>query len=264
MAPPTFSDLLKVASDVLGDDYTSKYLVKAKSAPSSMPVSFTIEDEIKGGKGVEGTLTCKYKEPYSGVTFDKIKLKGSKVNYEASKSIEGVKLKAKGDPTDLNSTSGSAEFKTKSYALTAAADKKCASASATFSPIAFGVIGCDATYTLSGGAIAYNAGLSYTFKSLFGGIIYSSKKIATLALCWSPVPELSVAATVDSDKKEPTVGIKYGLTPTITVGAKTTKESLALVYVNKLGKDATVVVGATSKYADIQAKPTFGATLTIG
>lgn len=100
-----------------------------------MPLSFTIEDEIKGVKGIEGTLTAKYKEPYTGVTFDKIKLKGNTLNYEASKMIEGVKIKAKGDPSDLNSTAASAEFKAPKYTLFAAADKKKVSASVTTAPI---------------------------------------------------------------------------------------------------------------------------------
>jgi len=264
MAPPVFGDLLKAAADVLGDDYTSKFLLKAKSSPASMPVSFTIEDEIKGAKGVEGTLTAKYKEPYSGVTFDKIKLKGNSVSYEASKVIEGVKFKVKGDPADVNATSGSAELKSPFYALTAAGDKKKVSASMTAAPIRFGVIGCDATYTLSGGAISYNAGATYALGALFGGVVYSSKKIFSFACLWSPHPKLAVAATLDSDKKEPTVGFKYGLAPTVTLGAKTTKDTLSLVYINKLGKDATLVVGATSKYAEINAKPVLGCSLTIG
>lgn len=106
--------------------------------------------------------------------------------------------------------------------------------------------------------------MSYTLNTLFGGIVYSSKKIFTLALSWSPIPKLTVAATIDSEKKEPTVGFKFGIAPSVTVGAKTTKETISLVYVNKLGKDATLVIGATSKYADMNAKPALGASLTIG
>eukprot|EP00635_Sarcinochrysidales_sp_CCMP3193_P003269 CAMPEP_0118897114 /NCGR_PEP_ID=MMETSP1166-20130328/4651_1 /TAXON_ID=1104430 /ORGANISM="Chrysoreinhardia sp, Strain CCMP3193" /LENGTH=265 /DNA_ID=CAMNT_0006836181 /DNA_START=72 /DNA_END=872 /DNA_ORIENTATION=+ len=265
MGPAPFGDLAKPALDVLGDDYTKKFLLKAKSAPSALPLSLTIEDEV-GPKGVEGTLTAKWKEPTTGITFDKIKLKGTKVNYEASKSIEKLKLKAKGDPTDLNSTSGSAELKGPSYALTAGADKSKVTCSLAALLFPGAVAGGEASYALSGGAVAYSCGASYALPgTLFGSLIYNSKKIFSLALCWSPLPKLSFAASVDSDKKAPTVGLKYGVAPSVTVGAKTTKETLSLVYVNKLGKDASIVVSAESKFADLAtAKPTLGCTLTVG
>jgi len=228
-------------------------------------VSLTIEDEV-GAKGVEGTLTAKWKEPYTGITFDKIKLKGTKVAYEASKSVDALKIKCKGDPTDLNSTSGSADLKGAKYALTAGADKSKLTASVAALLFPGAVAGGEASYALSGGAVAYSCGASFTHSPVFGSLIYNSKKIFSLALLWTPLPKLSLAASVDSDKKAPTVGLKYGLAPSVTVGAKSTKDTLALLYVNKLGKDASLVVSAESKYADLAngAKPLFGATLTVG
>ena len=44
--PVFFADLLKSATEVVDDDYLSKYAIKAKVAPKACPVSFTIEDEI--------------------------------------------------------------------------------------------------------------------------------------------------------------------------------------------------------------------------
>jgi len=265
MAPAPFGDLAKPALDVLGDDYTSKYLLKAKSAPKSVPVSFTIEDEV-GPKGVDGKLTAKIKEPYTGVTFDKITLKGTKYSFEASKSIEGVKFKAKGDPFDYKSTSGSAEFKGPFYALTAAADKSKVSGSIAAAPLfPSAILGGEASYPLKGGPIAYACGASYAFQGLFASVKYTSKKIFSFAFMWTPLPKFALAASVDSAKpKEPTVGFKYGASPSVTLGAKTTKDTLSLVYINKLGKDASVVVSAEAKYADLNAKPVLGATLTIG
>lgn len=263
MSPPTFCDLLKSAGDVLGDDYTSKYSLKAKSAPSALPVGLTIEDEIKEGKRVEGTLTLKYKEPRTGISFDKVKLKGNSLSYEASKVVEGVKIKVKGDGT-ANATSASAEKKGPRYAVTAGGDKKKITGSVTYSLLKRCFVGCDATYALSGGTPSYNAGISYAFQSVFGGVVYSSKKIFSFALMWTPDPKVALAATIDSVKKEPTVGLKYGVSDTVSVGAKSTKESISLVYVNKIDKAATLVLAATSKYSEIQAKPTFGASITIG
>lgn len=263
MSPPTFSDLLKSAGDVLLDDYTSKYLLKAKSTPSNLPVALTIEDEIKEGKRVEGTLTLKYKEPNTGISFDKIKLKGNSLNYEASKVVEGVKIKVKGDGT-VDGTSASTEKKGPRYAVTAGGDKKKVTGSVTYALLKRCFVGCDATYAFSGGSPAYNAGVSYGFKSVFGGVIYSHKNIFNFALMWTPDPKLALAATIDSVKKEPTFGLKYGVSNTVAVGAKSTKESISLVYVNKIDKAATLVLAATSKYNDIQAKPTFGASITIG
>ena len=113
-----------------------------------------------GPKGVEGTLTAKWVEPYSGVTFDKIKLKGNKVNYEASKSIDALKLKCKGDPTVLESTSASAEYKMKNYSLTAGADAKKLTASVAAALFPGALAGAEASYGLSGGALAYSCGAS--------------------------------------------------------------------------------------------------------
>ena len=78
--PVVFADLCKAATDVLDNDYTTKTLLKAKTAkipfPQVGPVVLTIEDEVKGAKGVEGKLTAKF--AYQGVSFDKIALKGDK------------------------------------------------------------------------------------------------------------------------------------------------------------------------------------------
>mmetsp|Transcript_6436 Transcript_6436/g.9049 ORF Transcript_6436/g.9049 Transcript_6436/m.9049 type:complete len:264 (+) Transcript_6436:49-840(+) len=262
--PAVFGDITKPALDILGDDYTKKILLKAKASPKSCPVGFTVEDEITS-KGVDGTLTLKYKEPLTGITFDKLKLKGKSYSYEASKVIEGIKVKAKGDPTDYKTTSVSAEFKGPLYTLTAGADKSKISGSIAASAFAGAIIGGDATYGLANGSVAYNCGASYLINTIFASIVYSSKNIFSFALSWSPIPKLTVAASIDSDKKEPTVGLKYSLSPPLSIGAKTTKDTLSLVYVNKLGKDASIVLGAETKYKDMAyAKPTFGATITIG
>ena len=75
-----------------------------KCAPKAMPgCSFTIEDEVKGS-AVEGKLTLKYLEPTTGISFDKLTVKGSTYGVEASKTVSGVKFKGKLNPHDLSST----------------------------------------------------------------------------------------------------------------------------------------------------------------
>ena len=74
--------------------------------------SFTIEDEVKGS-AVEGKLTLKYGCPKTGITFDKLTVKGSTYGVEASKTVSGVKFKGKLNPHDLSSTAVTAEMKSK-------------------------------------------------------------------------------------------------------------------------------------------------------
>lgn len=267
--PVVFSDLCKTACEVLDDDYTTKYLIKAKTAKIPLPLTdvgplvLTIEDEVKGSKGVEGKLTAKF--AFQGISFDKVTLKGDKYGVEASKDLSGVKLKVKGDPFDVGGVAVNAEYKTPAAALTAEADKKTISASAVSSSFKYGLFGGSLKYCVKSTDLAYNVGASLIYNGIFGAVVYSSKKVASFAVSYSPLPKLSVAATYASDKKDATVGIKYcDVKPGLSLAAKSTSTTPSAVAVFKLAKDATVVLSATSKYANISAKPTFGLQLTIG
>jgi len=264
--PIVFADIQKSAIDILDDDYTSKVLLKAKTGkfpvPQLGPVQLTIEDECKGAKGVEGTLTAKF--AYQGVSFDKVKLKGDKYAVEASKSVSGVKFKYKGDPLDIKSAALSAEYKNPTLALTAAADKKKFAASAVSSVFKCGLFGGDFSYASSNGALSFNLGASALVSSFFASVVYSSKSVASFALSYAATPKLSLAAAFSTEKTDATVGFKYNACSNMTVAAKTTTSSPSAVVTYKLAKDATFAVAATSKFADIAAKPTFGMQLTIG
>jgi len=267
MGPPVFADISKGPSDIIGDDYTSKKLLKVKCAPKATPgCSFTIEDEVKSG-GVDGKLTLKYVEPTTGISFDKLTLKGSTYGVEASKTVSGVKVKAKLNPFDGSSLSGSAELKDPGYAVTAAGDKKKVSGSATASPFAGGVLGFGFEYPVAGGPVALSAGASATLSGAFLSCVYTSKKVFNFGFMFSPLPKVDVAATGDSTGPDSaTVGLKWACSAAIplltSLGLKTTTAALSLVAVKKFGKDATLVVSTSSKYD--APKPSFGAQLTIG
>jgi len=266
MGPPVFDDIAKPAGDVLSDDYLSKYLLKVKCAPKAMPgCAFTIEDEVKGS-AVEGKLTLKYLEPATGISFDKLTVKGSTYGVEASKTVSGVKFKGKVNPHDLSSFSGSAELKSKDSAVTAAVDKKKLSGSATAAPFPSASLGVCASYPLNGDALSWSLGAAGTLSGIFGSCVYTSKKVFNFGLMFKPLPKLTLAATANSTGADSaTVGVKHGgLAPNLTVGLKTTTDALHLVCVKKFGKDASLQIGASSKYADLAAKPGFGAQITIG
>eukprot|EP00628_Pelagophyceae_sp_CCMP2097_P039630 CAMPEP_0184249942 /NCGR_PEP_ID=MMETSP0977-20130417/4226_1 /TAXON_ID=483370 /ORGANISM="non described non described, Strain CCMP2097" /LENGTH=319 /DNA_ID=CAMNT_0026555353 /DNA_START=38 /DNA_END=998 /DNA_ORIENTATION=- len=261
-----FSDLPKAAVDVLDEDYTTKVLLKSKTGkipvPQLGPVVFTIEDEVKGAKGVEGKITAKF--AFKGVSFDKVTLKGDKYAVEMSKDFSGVKVKVKGDPLDVQSLAVSAEHKCSAIALTAAADKKKFAASAVAPILKYGLFGGDVSYVSSSGAFSYNVGASALFNGIFGSVVYSSKAIASFAFSYSPIAKLTLATMFASDKPtNATVGFKYEVDPSLNIACKSSKDVPSAVATYKLSKDATLAFSATSKYADMSAKPTFGFQLTV-
>ena len=169
-----------------------------KCAPKSgPPISYTIEDEVKPD-GVAGKLTLKYVEPSTGISFDKVTLKGSAYGVEASKTVSGVKCKAKLDPFDVGTLSGSAELKESNFTATCGADSKKIVGSATASPFAGGVLGFSFEYPTGGGALALSAGGSATVQGVFASCIYTSKKVFNFGLMFDATPDITVAATGDS------------------------------------------------------------------
>jgi len=268
MGPPLFSKINEACDDLIGDDYTSKTTLKVKCAPKSgPPISYTIEDEVKPD-GVAGKLTLKYVEPSTGISFDKVTLKGSAYGVEASKTVSGVKCKAKLDPFDVGTLSGSAELKESNFTATCGADSKKIVGSATASPFAGGVLGFSFEYPTGGGALALSAGGSATVQGVFASCIYTSKKVFNFGLMFDATPDITVAATGDSTGQDSAcVGLKWmcgsALAGVTSLGVKTTTAALSLVAVKKFGKDATLAVSASSKY-DAPGAPAYGAQLTIG
>ena len=101
MGPCKFKDLLKGPSDLLSDDFTSKKSVKTKFvAPIAGGITFTSEDEVKTSdalvlKSIAGKLSGKWKHKASGVSVDKLELKGTDVKLEVSYPVAGFKTKVK-------------------------------------------------------------------------------------------------------------------------------------------------------------------------
>ena len=249
------------AAQVIGDDYTTKFLLKAKVAPKAIPLSFTIENEVKDS--VDGKLTAKYVEPTTGVSFDKLTLKGKTYGVEASKTVSGIKFKGKVNPADASSAALTAELKSDKNTVIASVDKKKLAGSGTVAPFKVGVFGGGFEYPVSGGALSFSLGGSATVSGVFASCVYTPKKIFNFGMMFSPMPKLTVAATGDSTGADSaTVGLKHSGLGAFTLGLKTSAKALSAVIVKKVGKDATAVFGATAKYADM--KPAFGFQLTIG
>ena len=249
------------AAQVIGDDYTTKFLLKAKVAPKAIPLSFTIENEVKDS--VDGKLTAKYVEPTTGVSFDKLTLKGKTYGVEASKTVSGIKFKGKVNPADASSAALTAELKSDKNTVIASVDKKKLAGSGTLAPFKVGVFGGGFEYPVSGGALSFSLGGSATVSGVFASCVYTPKKVFNFGMMFSPMPKLTVAATGDSTGADSaTVGLKHSGLGAFTLGLKTSAKALSAVIVKKVGKDATAVFGATAKYADM--KPAFGFQLTIG
>ena len=234
-------------------------------APKALPLSWTIEDEVKDSV-VEGKLTAKYVDSFSGVSFDKLTLKGKTYGVEASKTVSGVKFKGKLNPADVSATSVTAEVKKPEMSLVASVDKKKVAGSATATPFKVGVFGFGFEYPMAGGPLALSLGGAATVSGVFASCVYTPKKVFNFGMMFSPLPKLKLALTGDSTGADSaTVGVKHsGLAPGVTVGVKSSAKALSCVIVKKLGKDASVVFCGSSKYADMAAKPTFGCQLTIG
>lgn len=102
MSAPIFKDFDKAPSDILADDFDSKYTLKIKSSgPCGVTVTTTTTFSEKE-KSLEGKLSLKYGHS-SGFTVDKLEIspKG-KVATETSLvgAAPGLKLEFKGNDTD--------------------------------------------------------------------------------------------------------------------------------------------------------------------
>eukprot|EP00629_Pelagomonadales_sp_RCC1024_P003734 CAMPEP_0119266476 /NCGR_PEP_ID=MMETSP1329-20130426/4956_1 /TAXON_ID=114041 /ORGANISM="Genus nov. species nov., Strain RCC1024" /LENGTH=267 /DNA_ID=CAMNT_0007266357 /DNA_START=50 /DNA_END=853 /DNA_ORIENTATION=- len=267
MPCPTFGDLAKPASEVIGDDYTSKFTMKAKVAPKlGLPgLSATLDNELKE-KGLDPKISFKYVEPSTGISFDKLMLKGTAWTIDASKLICGVKCKASCNPADPASGSLAADYKTKESTVTVKADKKVIKATASAAPFSVGIFGFSLEYPVAGGDVALAAGANATVNGVFGSCVYTAKKVFQFGFMYAPMPDLSCALTADSSGPDSAVlGLKWTACPNLTsLSTKTSATGMSVVAVKKLAKDASIVVSAALKYADMTAKPTLGCSLTIG
>ena len=159
--------------------------------------------------------------------------------------MSGVKCKAKLDPFDVGTLSGSAELKESNFTATCGADSKKIVGSATATPFAGGVFGFSFEYPTGGGALALSAGGSATVQGVFASCIYTSKKVFNFGLMFDATPDITVAATGDSTGQDSAcVGLKWmcgsALAGVTSLGVKTTTAALSLGRRQKVrqGRDA--------------------------
>ncbi|KAH8072851.1 dynein light chain binding protein [Aureococcus anophagefferens] len=184
---------------VIGDDYTTKFLLKAKVAPKAIPLSFTIENEVKDS--VDGKLTAKYVEPTTGVSFDKLTLKGKTYGVEASRPCRASSSRARSTRADA-SPALTAELKSDKNTVIASVDKKKLAGSGTVAPFKVGVFGGGFEYPVSAGALSFSLGGSATVSGVFASCVYTPKKVFNFGMMFSPMPKLTVAATATPRRRQ--------------------------------------------------------------
>lgn len=186
----------------MNDDYTSKYVVKAKKAAG--PVTFTIETE----QDKSGALSSKIatKTAFNKFSLDKGQLKadGSKVLETSFKLSPDVKLGLKGGGKTIDLC---VDYTKGSLFATGVFDVM--EMSKISSSVCLGLsngmkLGADATYSLKGaaGLAGMNAGASYSTGPLFAAVTANNKAKVSLGLLYKVNKDLSLASstTHSSDK----------------------------------------------------------------
>jgi len=277
MGPCKFKDLLKGPSDLLSDDFTSKKSVKTKFvAPIAGGITFTSEDEVKTSdalvlKSIAGKLSGKWKHKASGVSVDKLELKGTDVKLEVSYPVAGFKTKVKTavESGSIGATSAECEkgFGVGTFFGALSSKKVDLSLNTSLAKLfSFGgAISCALdTYKLK----AYDVGGSYKSGPLMLGVVSGSMfKECTVAATYAASPTLTLALKATSDfnkKNDVTAGGALTLSKTLSAKAKFGKDSIEAVASNKLAAGVKVDIGATLPYADPVGAAKFGCLFTLG
>eukprot|EP00523_Entomoneis_sp_CCMP467_P004318 CAMPEP_0168744150 /NCGR_PEP_ID=MMETSP0724-20121128/13942_1 /TAXON_ID=265536 /ORGANISM="Amphiprora sp., Strain CCMP467" /LENGTH=265 /DNA_ID=CAMNT_0008791799 /DNA_START=51 /DNA_END=848 /DNA_ORIENTATION=+ len=213
-----FSDIAKASKDLLNDDYTSKFVLKAKKPAG--PVTVTIETE----QDKTGALTSKVgtKFSYAKFSVDKGQFKpdGSKVLETSLAVSPDLKLSFK---TSKGADLGF-DFKKGSLAATGTLDVmglSKLSTSACYGLPSGLIVGADATYTFAEnkGLTAFGYGFGYGSGPMKASITGTSKNAYTIGLLYKVNDDLSVASeTVHSADKLCTVSAIGGAYKVPTVG----------------------------------------------
>ena len=185
----------------MNDDFTSKYVLKAKKAAG--PVTFTIETEQDKSGALSSKIGTKY--AFSNFSLDKGQLKadGSRILETSFKVSPDVKVSFKGGKgADL-----CVDYAKGSLYATGVVDVMDMSkiSSSVCMGLASGVkVGADATYALSGsaGLAGFNVGASYSTGPLFASVTATSKSKVNLGLLYKVNPDLTLASSTThaSDK----------------------------------------------------------------
>jgi voltage-dependent anion channel protein 2 len=183
------------SSDLLTDDFTSKFSLKCKK--NAGPVAVTIETE----QGKDGGLTSKVGTKFSYAKFDvdkgQVVADGSRVLETSLKLTPEMKLSFKANKgADLG-----VDFNKGALYATGVLDVMDMSkvgASACLQVLPAVHVGADATYSLAGKTVGfsdYNVGASYANGPVFASVVSAGKFSAVnLGLLFKATPELTLAS----------------------------------------------------------------------
>mmetsp|Transcript_2502 Transcript_2502/g.3336 ORF Transcript_2502/g.3336 Transcript_2502/m.3336 type:complete len:266 (+) Transcript_2502:136-933(+) len=261
-----FADIAKPAKDLLNDDYTSKFVLKAKKAAG--PVTVTIETE----QDKSGSLTSKVGTKFSYAKFNvdkgQFKPDGGKVLETSLAVSPDLKLSFK---TSKGADLGF-DYKKGPLIATGTLDvvelSKLSTSGCYALPSGL-ILGADATYTFAGnkGLTGFNYGLAYGSGPMRASITATSKNAFSVGLLYKATPELTLASeTVHSSEKlcnVLAVGGAYKL-PTIgTVKAKMGSDGiLNACLVSEVAPKVTVTASGSVNPSDLSSfKP--GITISM-
>lgn len=197
----TFADIAKPSKDILNDDYTSKFVLKAKKPAG--PVAVTIETE----QGKDGALTSKVGTKFSYAKFNvdkgQFKADGSRV-LETSFSVSpDLKLNFK---TNKGADLGF-EYKKDSLAATGTLDvvgfSKLSTSGCYSLPNGI-IFGADATYTMAEnkGLTAFNYGFAYGSGPMRASVTATSQNAFSVGMLYKVNGDISLASeTTHSQEK---------------------------------------------------------------
>lgn len=212
------------STDLLNDDFTSKFSLKCKK--DAGPVTVTIETEQDSSGALKSKVGSKFSYAKFNVDKGQVTATGGRVLETSLMVSPGVKMSFKADKgADL----GIDYFKNNFYAtgVVDVVDMSKISTSACLAAAPGFKIGADATYNLSGSATGLagaNFGASYTAGPVFASVVASSKSQVNLGLLYTVNSDLSLASqTTHSSDNLCTilgVGAKYKVAPVGTIKAK--------------------------------------------
>lgn len=250
----------------MNDDFTTKYVLKAKKAAG--PVTFTIETEQDKSGALSSKIGTKY--AYSKFSLDKGQLKGdgSKVFESSIKLSPDVKISFKGGKgADLcvDYTKGS---------LYATGVVDIMEMSKISSSVCMGMaggfkVGADAAYSLSGssGLTGFNVGASYGAGPVFASVTATSKSAVNLGLLYKVNSDVSLASSTTHSSEKMCyvngVGASVKVPDVGTIKAKyDSNHNITACLTRELVPKVSLTASATVPVSDVSAfKPGF--TLTI-
>lgn len=215
--------IITITTDLLNDDFTSKYVLKAKK--NAGPVAFTIETEQDKSGALSSKVGTKY--AFAKFSLDKGQLKGDgsrilETSFKVSPDIKVSFKGGKGADLCVDYTKGS---------LFATGVVDVMEMSKVSSSVCMGMpsglkVGGDATYSLSGssGLAGFNVGASYATGPMFASVTATSKSTLNLGLLYKINGDLTLASsTTHAGDKLCTVhgvGLSYKLASVGTIKAK--------------------------------------------